>query len=80
MDNLLTENHVTLQQSPQKQIVQVNRKKESGTRRNVPETQDTFLQRHEQGRHDSRQLTQTADIKESTIVSDGHEHYSISKL
>jgi hypothetical protein len=47
----MTENHVTLQHAPQKQILQVNRKKErkkeSATKRNLTETQDTFLQRHE---------------------------------
>ena len=36
----------------------------------MPETQDTFLQSHEQGRQESRQSIQTADIEESTVVSD----------
>jgi hypothetical protein len=36
----------------------------------VPEAQDTFMQSHECGRQESRQSTQTADIGESTVVSD----------
>jgi len=36
----------------------------------VPETQDTFLQSHEQGRQESRQSIQTTDIEELTEVSD----------
>jgi hypothetical protein len=36
----------------------------------VPETQDTFLQSHEQGKLESRQSIQTADIEESTVVTD----------
>ena len=36
----------------------------------VPETQDTFLQSHEQGRQESRKSIQTADIEESSVVSD----------
>ena len=36
----------------------------------MPETQNTFLQSHEQGRQESRQSIQTADVEESTVVSD----------
>jgi uncharacterized phage-associated protein len=47
LDNSQTENHVTHQQSPWTQILQVNRQKESATGRHVLEAQDTFLQSHE---------------------------------
>ena len=64
------ENHFTHQQSPWRQILEVARQKERATRRHVPEAQDTFLPRNERARQGSRQSTQTADIEESTVVSD----------
>ena len=47
LDYPLTENHVTHQQSLWRQILEVNRQKESATRRLVLDTQDMFLQSHE---------------------------------
>jgi hypothetical protein len=51
------ENHVTNQQSPWRQILEVARQKERATRRHVPEAQDTFLSSNERGRQESRQST-----------------------
>ena len=70
LDNSPTENRDTHQQSPSRQILEVNRQKESAASRHVSETKDTFLQSHERGRQESRQSTQTADREESTVVSD----------
>jgi len=65
-----TENPVTHQQSPHRQIPEINRQKQTATRRHVQETQDTFLQSHRRERQKSRQSSPTADREESTVVSD----------
>jgi hypothetical protein len=40
LDNTPTENHVAHQRSPRRHIPEVDREKESSTRRQVPDTQD----------------------------------------
>jgi hypothetical protein len=50
LDNTPTENHVTHQPSPWRQILEVSRQKESAASSYMPETKHTFLQSHEQGK------------------------------
>jgi hypothetical protein len=61
MGNPPTENNVSHHRSPQRKIPEVNRQKESATRKHMRETQDTILQSHEQGRQEAgiqhKQLT-----------------------
>jgi hypothetical protein len=47
LDNTPTENRVTHQQSPWRQILEVSRQKENAASRHVPETKNMFLQSHE---------------------------------
>lgn len=72
MGNHLTENHVSHQQSPQRQILEVNRQRESATRKHVQETKDTILQSHEQGRREAgirhKQLTKNELPKVTNTV------------
>ena len=53
MGNPQTENHVSHQQSSKRQILEINRQKETATRKHVQETQDTSLRSHEQGRQEA---------------------------
>jgi len=50
LDNTPTENRVTHQQSPWRQILEINRQKESAASIHMLETKDMFLQSHERGR------------------------------
>ena len=47
LDNCMTENHVTHQQSPQRQIPEVNGQKRKSNQNTHAETEETFLQSHE---------------------------------
>ena len=69
LDNTPRENHVRHQQSPCTQIPEVNRQKESVTRKHVPEAQDTFMQSWMRKTREQAVNT-TADINESAVVSD----------